>query len=629
MSRSEPIKTADIATALDKKEQPVEAPRLKNADEAMGSGLAYVWARTFWSFGMPFFRMAVFEASNLSPASVPKGPSADAPAHWAAHMKSLMTTKSPVMAYLSFIWPMFRLSYVFGIIACLLMFVTIKVNEGFISQLEAYHAGGQQDDFDWTQSYYYAAVLLSVPTINGCLMSNSIMQGYTAGRRSYAAYCTLLFQKPAQITAGALSTLEEGTVVNMMAADAHLILNITLFLQFAILLLMMLLISAGMIIADLGYIGVPAVVALIAISFFNKQVGDWVQVRMKNKSQKADKRSSLLNETIKGARTIKLYGWEDVAMQKVAPIRAQEVHELKMVSWMQALLTFLMSAFPKLALAGTLFLYVQLVGNLEASRALAIAGLFEMLNAGANIIPMFVVQWGEMKVAIRRMSTLLNKVDDFIPPVSEGAPGEVVVEKADFSWTEEEAGVDSVAQVKNISMKIQSGKMVAIVGEVASGKTTLAHGLLSLLRVTNGTVKIGGRTALVAQKSFVTNDTVRSNIVFEGEFDQKLYDRTLSACALTTDLKQFVNGDLTEIGERGVTISGGQKQRISLARAAYSDADVIVFDDPLSAMDAHVGMKVFDRCFKKMLGDKTRVFFTNQLQYCEHCDYIFVMKDGE
>ena len=107
---------------------------------------------------------------------------------------------------------------------------------------------------------------------------------------------------------------------------------------------------------------------------------------MKRKSKHGDTRSSLLNETIKGARTIKLYGWEKVAMQKVAQVRAAEVHELKVISWLQAMLTFFMSAFPKLALAGSLLLYIEVNGNLATSRALAIAGLFEMLSLSAQYV---------------------------------------------------------------------------------------------------------------------------------------------------------------------------------------------------------------------------------------------------
>merc|ERR1712185_199298 len=114
------------------------------------------------------------------------------------------------------------------------------------------------------------------------------------------------------------------------------------------------------------------------------------------------------------------------------------------------------------------------------------------------------------------------------------------------------------------------------------------------------------------------NATVRQNILFGDELDQERYDKVLAACALNADIAALPNADLTEVGERGITLSGGQKQRIAIARAAYARADVVLLDDPLSAMDAHVGARVFDQCFVDLLGGTTRLFCTNQLHLAPH-----------
>ena len=102
----------------------------------------------------------------------------------------------------------------------------------------------------------------------------------------------------------------------------------------------------------------------------------------------------------------------------------------------------------------------------------------------------------------------------------------------------------------------------------------------------------------------------------------------IEACALQQDLAVLPDGDLTEIGERGINLSGGQKQRVSLARAVYFDADTYILDDPLSAVDAHVGAHLFDRCINGMLKGKTRVLVTNQLQYVPSADLVVVLKEG-
>ena len=109
-----------------------------------------------------------------------------------------------------------------------------------------------------------------------------------------------------------------------------------------------------------------------------------------------------------------------------------------------------------------------------------------------------------------------------------------------------------------------------------------------------GRININGSVAYVPQLAWIQNETVKNNILFGSRFDQTLYEQVLSACSLTTDLAIMPAGDKTEIGEKGINLSGGQKQRISLARAVYADADIYMLDDPLSAVDSHVGKHIFD-----------------------------------
>lgn len=100
--------------------------------------------------------------------------------------------------------------------------------------------------------------------------------------------------------------------------------------------------------------------------------------------------------------------------------------------------------------------------------------------------------------------------------------------------------------------------------------------------------------AHVPQQAWILNATVRDNILFGRPFDANHYRRTINACALGPDLEMLTGGDMTEIGEKGINLSGGQKQRVSIARAVYAQADVYLLDDPLSAVDAHVGRHIFD-----------------------------------
>lgn len=109
----------------------------------------------------------------------------------------------------------------------------------------------------------------------------------------------------------------------------------------------------------------------------------------------------------------------------------------------------------------------------------------------------------------------------------------------------------------------------------------------------SGWLNVAGSIAYVPQQAWIQNETLRNNVIFGNEFNQNKYQKVLEACALCSDLSVLPAGDSTELGEKGINLSGGQKQRISLARAVYNDSDIYLLDDPLSAVDAHVGEHIF------------------------------------
>lgn len=132
-----------------------------------------------------------------------------------------------------------------------------------------------------------------------------------------------------------------------------------------------------------------------------------------------------------------------------------------------------------------------------------------------------------------------------------------------------------------------------------------------------------------SQEPWLFAGTVRNNILFGQPFDKQRYNEVVRVCALTTDFKQFNYGDRTLVGDRGASLSGGQRARINLARAVYRNADIYLLDDPLSAVDTHVGKHLFGECMKQYLRSKTRILVTHQVQHLKHCDYIFLLNNGK
>ncbi|GKV32071.1 hypothetical protein SLEP1_g40702 [Rubroshorea leprosula] len=191
------------------------------------------------------------------------------------------------------------------------------------------------------------------------------------------------------------------------------------------------------------------------------------------------------------------------------------------------------------------------------------------------------------------------------------------------------AGVAEQPTLSDVNLDILVGSLVAVVGSTGEGKTSLISAMLGELpSISNASVIIRGTVAYVPQVSWIFNATVRDNILFGSSFDLGRYEKAIDVTALQHDLDLLPGGDLTEIGERGVNISGGQKQRVSMARAVYSNSDVYIFDDPLSALDAHVGRLVFDKCIKGELRGKTRVLVTNQLHFLSQVNRILLVHEG-
>ena len=167
-----------------------------------------------------------------------------------------------------------------------------------------------------------------------------------------------------------------------------------------------------------------------------------------------------------------------------------------------------------------------------------------------------------------------------------------------------------------------------VIGPVGCGKSSLLLTILGEVPLHQGLVSCRGKIAYLGQKPWVFYGTVKDNILFGKAIDPHRYNMVLEACDLQKDIRTFPNGDETLVGERGTILSGGQKARIGLARAVYSDADVYLLDDPLSAVDSTVGQHIFKICINNVLGDKTRLMVTHNLQFLENADHIVVMREG-
>ena len=225
-------------------------------------------------------------------------------------------------------------------------------------------------------------------------------------------------------------------------------------------------------------------------------------------------------------------------------------------------------------------------------------------------------------------NSLINKIDDL-----EGGIGLDSLEEEDDKKKKKK--INPMEPVlKNINCEIKQGEFICIICEVGSGKSSFLQAILNNMLPLSGVsgkprLYVNGSISYVSQIPWIRNATIRDNILFYQPYDEERYNKIIDLAQLRTDLDIFEAGDLTEIGEKGVNLSGGQKARISIARALYSEKDIYIFDDPISALDANVGMKIMKNCIIKHLSNKTRILVTHALQYIPFSNRIIYLNKGE
>ena len=362
----------------------------------------------------------------------------------------------------------------------------------------------------------------------------------------------------------------------------------------------------------------------------NSVVASKMKKYQREQMQNKDKRTKLMDEVLNGIKVLKLYAWESSFSYKLLRIRDTEIKSLKKAAYMNAFTTFLWTCAPFLVAISSFAVYVLIDEKnvLDAQVAFVSLTYFNLLRMPLNFLPMLMVFVVQCAVSLKRVNKFMNceELDPLNVTHDEGFDHPVFAEQADFTWDDE-----SKPNLRGISMRVEEGSLVAVVGQVGSGKSSLLSAMLGEMKRVRGAMNLKGKVAYAAQQAWIQNSTLQGNITFGKRFNKDLYDRVIESCALKQDLEMLPGGDQTEIGEKGINLSGGQKQRVSIARSVYSNGSLYLLDDPLSAVDAHVGKHIFERVIgpKGLLKNKTRVLVTHGVSFLPVVDKIFVMKEGE
>ncbi|KAL2913384.1 hypothetical protein HK105_207129 [Polyrhizophydium stewartii] len=509
---------------------------------------------------------------------------------------------------------------------------------------------GRETFGDWFG--YVMAVSIFVAQVYVTLANNWSTELTTkTGFNARTSLTSALYQKSLRLSAAARQEYSVGKITNIIATDTNRVDISFQYLNMLWAAPYQIIIATALLIWTIGPSALVGFAIMVLYIPFQNAISRKLTQFRRGANVFADKRIKIIQEAMLGIRVIKIYGWEESFQNLMSVLRSDELKQIRGFLMARASVSSITQVVPAFAMLFSFVCYSLLGNSLNPAKTFASLSLFYTLRIPMLFLPIVITQ--------------VENGPTFLPASAD--PDEIAIEVTDasFGWetppppqpaepakraskklpppdqqqqqqqASSPARPDSPASqaaafsLDSLTLRIPRGKLVAVVGTVGSGKSSLLNALVGEMRRTAGSLTFRGTVGFCQQQAWIQNASVKDNILFGQPLDAAKYARVVRACALESDLAILPAGDATEIGERGINLSGGQKQRVSIARAVYFDPDIVLLDDPLSAVDSHVGRFLFDECICKALAGKTRVLVTHQLHFLPHADVIVVLDHGK
>ena len=467
----------------------------------------------------------------------------------------------------------------------------------------------------------------------------------------------IFFSKFETISLKYIKYVNVGQIISLVTCDLarffHFALQFHNLFDFPVLLI----INSILIIYTIGWVGLLGIGLMLFFTIFDVISAKLSGKFYKEKMKYADQRNKEFNNTITGIKSIKFNNWEKVIKDYLLNIRQMEkgyIFKLMFISVFNNLSSFIKPIF-----AVFVCISIKKITNepITLSETLFVLVLFNMFIQPIRNFCYLYRNYTYLYYIFERINHILKFSDfkekdkkEIIFKEDEMNKGEIMIESGEFSYddkkilkrviefqkliTKKKVKIENYNEskiypvLKDINLKIKSGEFVAVIGEVGAGKSTLLKAITNSLFKNKGKIKKAGKIAYIPQKGFLINNTIKENITFGSLQDDIKLNKIIKICELEPDLKILKDREYTEIGERGINLSGGQKQRVNIARALFSDSDIFLIDDSLSALDSYVGQKIFKNVFKNYLKDKTKVMVTHSLECLNDVDRIIFMEKG-
>jgi len=445
-----------------------------------------------------------------------------------------------------------------------------------------------------------------------------------------------VYKKLQSVTLSSVQEISVGKVVNLLSNDVNEFDKSGIYFMATLLSPYTITLGAIMMWRFFGFMTIFGILGLMGFLALSNYISKKTQSIRSEKSTITDARIKMTNEFIECIRLIKMYAWEEAFKKAIETLRDREAISLLKLRIMEIFSISVAVTSPQSSLVIMCIFYALAGGMLSPEKIYASLMILNFVSLWAVEFfhhgMMFV---SAMKVIKTRLESVLL-LKDIVKIEQAGVQsgirshnldrtGPVIFSNFSAWWKSD----DARPCLSDINLTLIPGQVTTVIGTIGSGKTSF---LLSFLRETpktQGQLRFEGRVAYVEQEPIIFSGTVQDNILFGREYDEQLYKTVVRACNLHEDFRQFQNGDKTVVGERGITLSGGQKARLSLGRALYSQSDIYLFDDPLSAVDSKVGRHIFNYAIRgQLLKDKVVVLVTHHLNYAKESDRVLLFSEG-
>lgn len=498
----------------------------------------------------------------------------------------------------------------------------------------------------------YGGVMVTFIVLGVLLFHPFMMHMMHLAMKMRVSVSSAIYRKALRLSRTALGGTTTGQVVNLVSNDLGRFDRALIHLHFLWLGPLELLIALYFLYEQIGVsalYGVAILLLYLPLQAYLSRLTSRLRLRT---AMRTDRRVRMMNEIIAGIQVIKMYAWEKPFEKLVASTRASEMSVIRKVNYIRGVLLSFEITLGRIAIFASLLAFVLSGGQLTSERAFCVTAFYNILRRTVSkFFPSGMSQVAELLVSMQRISQFMQREETNVPypdddegdedrvpmehknllngkdPQQPLSSSEVYLEIKDLRarWNKEQ----NEPILDNINMRLENKQLVAVIGSVGAGKSSLIQAILGELSPEAGSVQLEGRLSYAAQEPWLFSASVRDNILFGLPLEKQRYRTVVKMCALERDFELLDHGDKTLVGERGASLSGGQRARISLARAVYRKADVYLLDDPLSAVDSHVGRHLFDQCMRGFLRNKLVILVTHQLQFLEHADQIVIMEKGK